>query len=63
MSAGELRYMGASAGANMACPTLRTTNDMPIVAAASFESLDVDAASTHMGETRELRIAHVCGGQ
>lgn len=68
VSEGELRYMGASAGANMACPTLRTTNDMPIVQPANFESfglipfqinphyLDLDPASTHMGETRELRI-------
>lgn len=32
-------YMGVSAGSNMACPTLMTTNDMPVVQPPGFEAL------------------------
>lgn len=34
-------YIGWSAGANLACPTLKTTNDMPVVMPPSFEALNL----------------------
>ena len=60
-------YIGWSAGSNVVCPTLMTTNDMPIVEPESFQTLGVvpfqinphylDAnPEGHGGETREQRI-------
>jgi dipeptidase E len=61
-------YLGASAGTVIAAPTIRTTNDMPIVEPRTLAALglvpfqinchylDPDRASQHMGETRETRL-------
>jgi len=60
-------YIGWSAGSNLCCPTIRTTNDMAVVQPESFNSFNLipfqinphylDANPVgHAGETREDRI-------
>ena len=63
----DIPYIGWSAGSNIACPTLRTTNDMPVVEPKKFKTLKLvpfqinphyldDHPANYGGETREMRI-------
>ncbi len=62
-----LPYIGWSAGSNIACPTIRTTNDMPIIwpegiAALGLVPFQINPHYTellppeHQGETRDDRL-------
>ncbi|ANI29581.1 alpha-aspartyl dipeptidase [Yersinia entomophaga] len=64
-------YVGWSAGCNVATPSIRTTNDMPVRNSVVLPSLGlfplqinphyIDAhISGHMGETRDERLAEFC---
>ncbi|MDR5815247.1 dipeptidase PepE [Caballeronia sp. LZ033] len=64
---GGTRYLGWSAGANLACPTICTTNDMPIVDPRGLDALGLIGFQInphytnalpqgHQGETRDQRI-------
>lgn len=64
---GGTKYIGWSAGSNMACPTIKTTNDMPIIDPLGFDALNLipfqinphyldKNPDGHGGETREDRI-------
>lgn len=61
-------YLGTSAGSNVACPTIGTTNDMPIVQPPTFAALGLVSfqinphyierhpETLHGGETRRQRL-------
>jgi len=64
---GKAKYLGWSAGANLACPTIKTTNDMPVIDPGGLEALGLvrfqinphytnAVPDGHQGETRNQRL-------
>jgi dipeptidase E len=64
-------YIGWSAGSNVACPTIKTTNDMPVIEPPSLTALNLfphqlnphytDAKIPNLGgETRDDRLNEFC---
>lgn len=64
---GEAGYLGWSAGSNVACPTINTTNDMPVTDPGGLDAMrllpfQINAHYTdehpagHRGETRQQRL-------
>lgn len=61
------KYVGWSAGSNMACPTIKTTNDMPVEQPQSFNAIGLidfqinphftnATIPNHGGESRGMRL-------
>jgi dipeptidase E len=68
--ASGMPYVGWSAGSNVACPTIKTTNDMPVVEPPGFQALSLipfqinphyteAVLANHNGETRSERLLEV----
>ena len=54
-------YMGWSAGSNIACPSLKTTNDMPIIEPERFDCLNVIPFQINPHYTEQNLVGH--GGE